>query len=88
MGRPSPLLGCISGNVVPRALLCKEKHEPADETAATVMQGLGKGSCDGSAYSYVAGTFQMCEKPSQRISYGSHVCEEQDVAPGPSWLDI
>lgn len=24
----------------------QEKHEPADETAATVMQGLGEVSCD------------------------------------------
>ena len=35
------------------AILClfwgkplQEKHEPSDETAATVMQGLGKASCD------------------------------------------
>ena len=76
------------------AILClfwgkplQEKHEPADGTAATVMQSLGKVSCD-ERWKHLqlhgqerferrhADAFQMRKKPSQRGSYGFHVCED------------
>lgn len=62
----------------------EERHETGDEAAATVMQGLGKVSCDERGKHLhlcgqerfersCASTLQMCKKPSPRASCGFHV---------------